>query len=76
MKRKNPLDMIKRLLALFLTLLFSVQTFAQTPEMYPPPDPEPVIWTNLNVVLFIILPILLVIAFILYRRWVKRRKEK
>lgn len=68
--------MIKKVLALFTVLTLTQFGFAQTPDMYPTPDPEPVIWSSLNIVLFIVLPIILIIAYILYRRWVKRRNNK
>lgn len=68
--------MYKKLIAGFTSILLFIQASAQTPDMYPPPDPEPVDPTTLNIVLFIIMPIILIIVFFLYRRSIKKKREK
>ena len=65
----------KRILIPVLLFLFA-QSYAQTPDMYPPPVPQPVEFTGLNVVLYIVLPLLLIVSFILYRRWIKKKRKK
>ncbi len=67
--------MKKKILGLVFSIL-PVFSFAQTPDMYPPPEPEPVEITPLNIVLFVVLPILLVIVFVLYRRWARKKHKK
>jgi len=67
-------EAMKRKLMPFLTLLIAALTASgQTPEMYPPPVPEPLELTTLNVILYIVIPVLLVIFLIYYRRRRKRR---
>ncbi len=67
---------MKKLFATIGFLILMANAIAQTPEMYPPPDPEPVEITPLNIVLFVVMPIVLVIIFVLYMRWVKKRRRK
>ncbi|MFW5832088.1 MAG: hypothetical protein ACOC1J_01800 [Prolixibacteraceae bacterium] len=67
--------MAKKLTAGLASIFTLLKLKAQTPEMYPPPDPEPVDVTTVNVILYVLVPVILVIAFILYRRWVKKRKN-
>jgi len=51
-----------------------VQTaFAQTPDLYPPKDPEPIDFSLQNIILYIVMPLVLIVAFLLYRK--KKRKE-
>ncbi len=65
---------MKRKLMTFLALLITALTASgQTPEMYPPPVPEPLELTPLNVILYIVIPVLLVIFLIYYRR--RKRKQ-
>ncbi|HKJ78615.1 MAG TPA: hypothetical protein VKA10_03725 [Prolixibacteraceae bacterium] len=59
------------LLALFLSIL---QSMAQTPDMYPPPEPEPVDFSLFNIILYIVLPVILIVAYFLYRKSVKKKK--
>jgi len=63
----------------FLTLLFlfitMVAAMAQTPDMYPPPVPEPVKLTLFNIILYFVLPVALIVFYIFYRRS-KRKKQK
>ncbi len=67
--------MAKKLTAGLASIFTLSKLQAQTPDMYPPPVPEPVDVTTVNVILYVLVPIILVIAFILYRRWVKKRKN-
>lgn len=65
---------MKQRITYLLALLFmSIPGVSQTPDMYPPTVPEPVEFTTLNVILYLVIPVLLVIFLIYYRRK-KRRK--
>ncbi len=62
-----------------ILLIVAMGLSAQTPDFYPPTNPDPVEFTLLNIFLYIILPLLLIVAFLLYRRSKKkkaREKEK
>mgnify|MGYP006290165009 CR=1 FL=1 len=67
--------MTKNLLAGLASSFIILQLKAQTPDMYPPPEPEPVDVTTVNIILYVVVPIILIIAFFLYRKWVKKRKN-
>lgn len=45
---------------------------AQSPQNYPTPGPERVEITPFNVLMFIVLPVLIVVAYI----WIRRRSLK
>ena len=62
-----------------LSLLFFVLVFqlnAQTPDHYPPVDPEPVDFSLFNIILYILLPLLLIGGYLFYRRSRKKAKKK
>jgi uncharacterized BrkB/YihY/UPF0761 family membrane protein len=65
--------MKKLLLNIVLVFLLVQTTFAQTPDLYPPKDPEPIDFSLLNIILYIVMPLVLIVVFLLYRR--KKRKE-
>lgn len=65
--------MKKLLLNIVFVFLLVQTTFAQTPDLYPPKNPEPIDFSLLNIILYIILPLMLIIAYFLYRR--KKRNE-
>ncbi|RKD86179.1 hypothetical protein [Mangrovibacterium diazotrophicum] len=66
--------MKRELTTLMMVFQGMVVAFAQTPEHYPPPVPEPVAPTLFNIILYLVIPIALVIFLIYYRR--KRRDRK
>jgi hypothetical protein len=66
---------IKSVLSLlFFFLVFGLH--AQTPDHYPPVDPEPVDFSLFNIILYILLPMLLIGGYLLYRRSRKKAKKK
>jgi amino acid transporter len=67
--------MKKKILATIFFLFIILATFAQSPEMYPPPVPEPVELTLFNIILYFVSPVALIVFYIFYRRS-KRKKEK
>ena len=75
MKQLNVLAMKRKLLTSLFLLLTFVAAMAQTPEMYPPPVPEPVDLTLFNIILYFVIPVALIVFYILYRRS-KRKKQK
>lgn len=65
---------MKKILLYIGSVFLMVQTvFAQTPDLYPPKDPEPIDFSLKNIILYIVMPLVLIVAFLLYRR--KKRKE-
>ena len=66
---------IKHILLPLLALL-SVKAFPQSPEFYPPVKPEPVEFDWLSFFLYIIGPLLLITASLLYRRYQKKQANK
>jgi hypothetical protein len=69
---------MKRILSILsLLLLFVVfQLNAQTPDHYPPVEPEPVDFSLFNIILYILLPMLLIGGYLLYRRSRKKAEKK
>ena len=59
-----------------LFFFFVLQLNAQTPEHYPPVKPEPVDFSLFNIILYILLPLLLIGAYLLYRRSRKKAEKK
>jgi len=68
--------MIKKILASLAGIILMIISYAQTPDMYPPPNPEPIEKTTFNIVLYVVLPIIMVVGYLLYRKSVKKRNEK
>lgn len=66
---------MKTTLISFTLLFIAVNLAAQTPDFYPPTDSDPVVFDLLNIFLYIILPLLLIGAFLLYR-WSKKKKAR
>ncbi len=63
--------------ATFLILLMAHLFVAgQSPDMYPPPVPKPVDIDIFNIVLYIVLPILIVVAYFAYRNWQKKQHNR
>lgn len=67
--------MIKKFISGLTGLLMMITASAQTPDMCPPPNPEPVEKTTLNIILYIVLPLLLVVIYFLYRKTLKKREK-
>ncbi len=59
-----------------ILMAFSLKALAQSPEFYPPVNPEPVEFDWLAISLYIIGPLLLITAFLLYRRHQKKQANK
>jgi hypothetical protein len=65
---------MKKLLLNIVFVFLMVQTaIAQTPDLYPPKDPEPIDFSIQNIILYIVMPLVLIVAYLLYRR--KKRKD-
>jgi len=60
--------MKKILLNIGFVFLLVQTAFAQTPEHYPPNEPEPIDFSLQNIILYIILPLVLIVAYFLYRK--------
>jgi heme/copper-type cytochrome/quinol oxidase subunit 2 len=54
---------------------FAMKVHAQTPTNYPPSESEPLDFNTFNIILYIILPILMVVAFFLSRRYFRKRQQ-
>lgn len=65
--------MLKIIISMILTSFFFIVSQAQKPFLIPSGDPEPVEFTPLNIILYIVIPIFLLIAYIFYRKS-KRKK--
>jgi len=65
--------MKRKLLSALLMLIAGLPAWAQTPDMYPPPVPEPIEPTLFNIILYAVMPVLIIVFYIYYRR--KKRKE-
>lgn len=66
---------VKTIISLFL-VFFMLQLSAQTPDHYPPVDPEPVDFSLFSIILYILLPMLLIGGYLLYRRSRKKAEKK
>jgi len=52
------------------------KSLAQTPQNYPTPGPEPVEINFFNVLLYFVVPVLIIIAYFLARKTLKKRSGK
>lgn len=59
-----------------LFIFFVVRLNAQTPDHYPPVEPEPIDFSLFNIILYIVLPLLLIGGYLLYRRSQKKANKK
>jgi hypothetical protein len=64
---------VTTLLILVMSHLFVA---AQSPDMYPPPVPKPVDIDIFNIILYIVLPILIVVAYFAYKNWQKKQSNR
>lgn len=62
-----------RILIIFSLLKMGIQSFAQTPEHYPPPVPQPVEVNLLSIILYVVLPIGIIAAWYFYQRSQKKK---
>jgi hypothetical protein len=60
---------------LFL-LIAGVMSYAQTPDLYPPTVPEPVGISFYNIVLYVLLPLGIIVAFFVYGYAQKKKKQE
>ena len=67
--------MKKKFLATIFLFPAVITAMAQTPEMYPPPVPEPVELTLLNIIIYFVLPVAMIVFFIFYRRSKRKNRE-
>lgn len=63
-------------LAMLLWMSTTITSLAQTPDMYPPPVPEPVDKNPLNIALYIVFPVILILIFLWYRNRIKKKNKK
>ncbi len=56
-------------------LLLSVISYAQSPDMYPPPVPERIDINLFNLILYILLPIGLIIAYLWYQKSQRKKRQ-
>ncbi len=66
----------KWLIALVFSSLFLLKTHAQTPSNYPSPVPEPVNINPTNIIIYFILPVILVVAYIWIRKSARKKRIK
>ncbi len=57
-------------------LLAGMVALAQHPDQYPPPVPETIDINLFNIILYIVLPLTLVVAFFWYRNYQKKNRHK
>jgi Zn-dependent protease len=65
-----------KVISLLIFLMAHIIVAAQSPDMYPPPVPKPVDIDIFNIVLYIILPILIVVAYFAYKNWQKKQSNR
>lgn len=68
--------MLRKITSAILFLLAVIVVSGQAPDHYPPTVPEPVDITPFNLVLYILLPIALIVAFYMYQRSQKKKRRK
>ncbi len=68
--------MYRKIIFSIAVLLFSLVSFAQSPDLYPPTVPEAVDVNLFNIILYIVLPIALVAAFFWYQRSQKKNRQE
>lgn len=73
---RNHRNLYKWLTVFVLSILFLGKSYAQTPSNYPAPIPEPVKLDLINIIVYIILPVIIVVAYILIRRSVRKKRQE
>lgn len=59
-----------------ILILLVVKSLAQSPDFYPPTVPEQIEITPFNVVLYLIVPLLIILAYFLYRNSQKKKQQE
>jgi hypothetical protein len=70
--RINIFKMLLKFAGFLVLLLVQLHVTGQTPDMYPRPVPQPVGIDTFNIILYIVVPILIVVAYFAYRNWKKK----
>gem|GEM_PF-6938645 len=61
---------------LIFIMVAQIFVSGQSPDMYPPPVPQPVEVDTLNIILYIVLPALIVVAYFAYKNWQKKQNQR
>lgn len=67
--------MYHKILIIISLFALCFRTFAQTPDHYPPPVPQPVEVNLFSIILYLVLPLGLVVAYYLYQRSQKKKNN-
>jgi heme/copper-type cytochrome/quinol oxidase subunit 2 len=65
-----------KITALFIFTMAQFLVSGQSPDMYPPPVPQPVEIDTFNIILYIVLPVLIVVAYFAYKNWQKKDNKR
>lgn len=66
----------KQVIVFLLTVLVSVEgLLAQTPTHYPTGD-HPVRWTPINIIVYVVIPVILIAGWIIMRRRKTKKKSE
>lgn len=60
--------MYRKLISGMFFILLRIQSGAQAPEFVPYGEPEPLELTLTNIIVFIVIPVLIIFGYFLYRR--------
>lgn len=67
--------MYQKIIFTISILIMCIVASAQTPDHYPPPVPQPVEVNLFSIILYVVLPIGLVVAYYFYQRTQKKKKK-
>ncbi len=73
---KTKLLLFRLINTFILVVLLGFSTFPQSPTNYPPVDTKPIELTPINIIVYFVLPVIIVIAYFLIRRYFRRQREK
>ena len=59
-----------------IIIFFTADSSAQSPEFYPPTVPEQVEITPFNVILYLVVPLLIILAYFLYKKSQNKKREE
>jgi hypothetical protein len=74
--RIKIISMNLKITTLLILVMAHLFVAAQSPDMYPPPVPKPVDIDIFNIILYIVLPILIVVAYFAYKNWQKKQSNR
>jgi hypothetical protein len=74
--RIKIISMNLKVTTLLILVMAHLFVAAQSPDMYPPPVPKPVDIDIFNIILYIVLPILIVVAYFAYKNWQKKQSNR